>query len=55
MSRLVVGLCALPLALRILAGGVAAGFLGGGADCGGSCRQHRRPAAQEIPTDYQWL
>ncbi|MCK9903608.1 hypothetical protein CC117_25815 [Parafrankia colletiae] len=54
MTRLVVGLCALLLAIPILAGGVAAGLLGG--EAGGGGQPAPSPAAaQEIPAGYQRL
>ncbi|ORT46858.1 lytic transglycosylase domain-containing protein, partial [Frankia sp. KB5] len=54
MSRIAAGLCALLLAVPLLAGGVAAGLLGGGAD-GGKQPAPSQAAAQEIPTGYQRL
>ncbi|ABW16065.1 NLP/P60 protein [Parafrankia sp. EAN1pec] len=53
MTRLVLGLCALLLAVPILAGGVAAGLLGG--EAGGGEPASAAAAAGEIPVDYQRL
>lgn len=54
MTRLAVGLCALLLAIPLLAGGVAAGLLGGEAAAGGQPAPSPA-AAGEIPVDYQRL
>lgn len=54
MSRLFAGLCALLFAVPLLAGGVAAGILGGAGE-GGQQPLPSQAAAAGIPADYQQL